>query len=343
MDLSQNLLIIGAGAHVPYGLPTGENLSYLIKDYYGCRLLNSVAEPMNGDIRLDQINSFRFEFEAIIKQMCKFGPDRDKYFEKQNLDRMVVYVDEFLNSFSVSSAYTIDSFLSKISLETDMKKRLAFILIGKALITNLILIKKKLNPEGSTKDDWIEHLLMFCIKKETDVYNLPKVITFNYDMTFERVIYNHLCHNYRLKQDSSISYVRDLSIRHVYGNIGAFDKVGEVEDLSIYKNAVKDLKIIGEDRHIGEDQLISEQCDEIKLRMKSATNIYFLGYGFDSANNKLLVRGLDQNWAQGKKIYSTSIGISEKDKARIERELMCPVTHADCTSLELLRDKYPLG
>ncbi|CAE80472.1 SIR2 family protein [Bdellovibrio bacteriovorus] len=342
--LSQNLLIIGAGAHKPYRFPTSNDINKKLKDLLTAGKIIFVNETSSSH----KSQAF-LEKQRLCRKIMDMNllPGAEKYGSNSKDIFIGQQLDEFIKSFAASSATSIDSYLSRIHLSKNDYKRTVYPTLGKFLLSYLISNIENQEPIGCQDADWIQFLIKEYIEPSPDEFfkSPPKIVTFNYDRLLERYIYEHLIEFHHMPEEEAKTLVDSLDILHVYGDLGAYTEWSPQSD-SFYTEACSRIKVIGEDR---DENSITDVRKKIKNIIEEATKIYFLGYGFDPINNDLIFKSLKEDWRKGKYIFSTNIGIGQRDRTRIYNQIgFLPAflkkksIHGDVMCLDLLKNLVPL-
>ncbi len=275
------VLVLGAGASVPYGYPTGAELIEKVK---------SLGSDYN-----------RFDIAQALKE---------------------------------TPPLSIDNFLSiNPSLASDGKFLIARVLLGMNTTGNSI-------PRN--ENDWysiLHHALsapsVADVQGVVDNAKNLTIISFNYENSLEYHLFSRLLKTERFK-DSACEIMNNIKIIHVYGSLFSIP-----EDFQEYKNnqvlrahflesgffpisdknhflpyederyldrfantVSSNIKTIHDDRSRNQDAVD---------KLKAASKIYILGYGFDHTNNERI--GLDSalasvtgtgNYGAAKTIYYTN-------------------------------------
>ena len=349
---NDTVLVLGAGASMDYGFPSGEQLIENIINYLEGKIQ---AEPVKKKI-----------FIALILY---------KYFQKSEIEKTLHdcyrIVEEFISTFKNASPASIDDFLDKNTREE-------FKIVGKICV--VIAISRLENPTADFMTEWRDtkpdhrysrelhgtrgHLELirgwynYLWKKiyEGDIKNnLSKLtfITFNYDRSLERFLYTRLTNLFNLKDDDAIKlFTESVVIHHVYGQLGFFKWQKDCIVINDYKildfglleeklspfnsfsvNVPKQFtdnlnplssKLTKEENDYldkilsiaGEIKTYTEAVKQphpkISKRILNATRIFFLGFGYHKQNLKWLN-------PDGKEIRAKLAGTTYKfGKAQIE-------------------------
>jgi len=198
-----DLFIIGAGASVPYGFPSGE------------KLLEEIKGVKNSEDKLKR---------WIYKRVLIYNSDRivkGKVFEK------------VLSDLNDSLMTSVDDFIRNRNYEDD-----EYNIAIKRIIAAFILyyennIKKTI--------DWTEHLLTAIDRRDNSLKHFFKsrFIIFNYDRVFEHKILHYLTFEKREPEDRAMEIIDRMNIIHLHGYLGSFNKLrfgAEQMDNSIPEN-----------------------------------------------------------------------------------------------------------
>ncbi|MBU0477948.1 hypothetical protein KKC91_05220, partial [bacterium] len=263
MDDKKTVFIIGAGAHVLYGLPSGYQLRQMI-----CN--ENLLSEKNLQILREVIISAP-EYNSPIHTRNEI----DKSLNKQ--------ITQFVNNFRYSMMPYIDTFLAVHKDEMSQK-------IGKAIIafifSNLedrknFYVGKKINnpylPRENNKvgeqvdDDWY-HIFFRKLSAIKKGGKPPVIITFNYDRYMDYALFNY----YRYTTPSMVEeevmqhydqhelnklvhhkMQNESKLYHVYGKVGKLEweeekgtsvGFGGARSGDMYKNICENLYIVQDER-----------------------------------------------------------------------------------------------
>ena len=241
---NDTVLVLGAGASMDYGFPSGE------------QLIEDIINYLEGTIQAQPVE--KKIFVALILY---------KHFQKNKTEKTLhdcfIVVDEFISTFKNASPASIDDFLDKNTREE-------FKIIGKICV--VIAISRCEDSETDFMTAWKDtdtshryfkelqdsanrsnytlprgHLEMtrgwynYLWKKiyEGNIEdNLSKLtfITFNYDRSLECFLYKRLINLLNLKDDYVIKLFNEfVVIHHVYGQLGFFKWQKDCKVINDYK------------------------------------------------------------------------------------------------------------
>jgi hypothetical protein len=275
MITKKTVFILGAGASVAYGYPTGFELREEIRKF----LANF---PENERCPKDQIGHLNF-----FKELG-YEPKDLKKFE-QSLLR--------------SGTYSIDKFLEQRDDCVELGKILiAYILKRKELPSMLFTNLKERN--------WYAELFN-RLDSNIDNINTHQLsfITFNYDRSLEFFLYSILKERTTKEEDYIVKAFKFIPIIHVYGTFGNFpwsagkkiDYSAEVTPENVIAMA-NGINIMSEERR-------TEELEKAHELIKCADSIYIIGFGYDNVN---LDRLCINKYGYGKNIVGMSFGLSER-------------------------------
>ena len=280
---SKTLFIIGAGASKAYGFPLGKELYESIH---------------NGDY-------IKLYTEFLQNTDCAKG-EKIGYLNTAN---------QLVNIVKSSKYSSIDSLITHIPIfKQQAKEAIA-----------LLLLKKEMESRSAffqiaDENDWIKYLVHTCkdnILKSCVIESDISFITFNYERSLEYFLSKALSKYTSYKTSHFIN--NNVSIRHVYGNIGRLEwqiatPVGELKYGWDYRNCLLSeiqnaIKLMGPERFVDNN----EKDNYYQKEIIRAEKIYFLGFSYDKINLKKLGfdEALEDSKIKEKKIYGTAIGMDE--------------------------------
>lgn len=295
--MEKELLILGAGSSASYGYPTGEELLHLIFHFF-------------------TDSNFRETFDRLKAKNPKALSILASYHRSlaneypQYLHGLKNIAQKLLDSASPS----IDTFLAKRTDNSEIN-------LGKFLITLVIISFEQSDDSKRIKDDdWISHFFNRRVSRRLSNFksSLPAIISFNYDRLFERKLRMHLEKEHNTTKDTVESIVNALQIKHVYGSLpNSFTNtvVSAPHWIPTLESTSQEIRVISEERN-NEDHLAS-----IHHLIDMATRIYFLGYGFDPYNNKILFND-EKKFSEvlkTKKCFSTGYGLPNSLPLRLNK------------------------
>jgi hypothetical protein len=311
MIKENTVFILGAGASKPFGYPTGPELKdKIIKDFqfYFDRLIELEKSIPN-------------DWRAIYSSLApKFIED----LKKSNPDS------------------SIDLFLSRNEQYAEIGKiAIAFILMHSEVtgtFHNLFRAQTDHSYFNDPNQDWCSYLFSkmseslsgpngFTRLKDNNV----KFITFNYDRSFEHLLYDRLAHDFTTIQaieDPALKLI-PFPIIHVYGVLSklpwqengkfSYGRIPNPQDRTGKTvNAVRQtlynfhmIRSMANEIRIIQERNNNISIKEAKELISSAERIFFLGFGY--AKENLEVLGLPANLNSKQEIYGTAVGMTDKE------------------------------
>jgi hypothetical protein len=299
------VLILGAGASIPYGFPSGLQLQAMI-----CEAIQT-----QEDIREDLAKSI--------------GPEAS--------------VQDFYNNLLLSSEMSIDAFLEHNRKYLDIGRRaIANVLLRKESHNKLFYdwIEKRLN-ERNTDKHWYQLLFSKLNATFEDFENNNlKIITFNYDRSLEYFLWNSMSAKYSEEDKGEVlKKLHTIPILHIYGKLGTFqayvlhrepvlyDSEGDLIPYDLLRDpSFKNERQRGNYIYLASQNIFTiHQAEEMKgviakARdfMNKAQRIYFLGFGYDKTNMELLFLENQKNLLIdkdfGQKCFGTVMDLSPHHK-----------------------------
>lgn len=269
------VFVLGAGASKPFGYPTGLELKQ--------KIIDALADRSSPASKLLEGPSL-FSYEDISK---------------------------FQKALFQSSANSIDEFLENWPSYQDM---------GKRVITQVLFDCEDENSIFATPD-WYDHLFR-ALKSgssfEGFAENKLSVITFNYDRSLEYYLYTSLKNFFNKTGEEAAKIMNALPIIHVYGQIGYLpwqNKTSERtygnKDQRYLVESSSLIKILHEEGDIEKAESLKKARD----LLEAAEKVYFLGFGYHTANlDRLRIKILDNS---SKQIYGTALGLTDRERNRI--------------------------
>lgn len=285
--MKDTVFIIGAGASMPYGLPSGGELIKRI-----ILFTNPIFTKENVIRNTDaSFKSSEFSFGFIQK---KFELLRSVGIPAEN-------IISFGEALRLSGQPSIDNF---IHLRPEYEQ------IGKLSI--VIGISMSENPNsifGCDDDNWYEYLWhSICSSKEEFKKNKFSIITFNYDRSFEFYLSTVLENSFNLSDEEVESYMNYFPIIHVYGSLGSvFDTQ---DDFTFYQNGKmtpKDLLNSSSRITTIHEYTGTETAHKVNSTLDQAKNVYFIGFGYHKENMSLL------NLSDSKNVVGSAYGLVKRE------------------------------
>lgn len=288
MKFEDVIFILGAGASVPYGYPTANQLRQKIVRG-NVDVISYTYRNLENQNKIDY-NWWENRWKPLIDQFDKSNTESIDLFLTRNRNKIdtdlgVLLILYFLSWYE--SRYKIIRF--------DKDWYFAFF--------------NELTREVTQKEQ-----LYLLVKSPI------QIITFNYDRSLEYFLYTSLVNSFTLDSDEARTIYNMLfSVYHVYGKIADLDwqdaKGISYGDNDLFKNGdllSKNVNLIYDDRnHIP---------DNIKTLIYNANQIFVLGFGFAKANiDKLDLKNLLQ---EKHKLFATGLNLFDSQIIQIKQSLM---------------------
>ena len=285
MFTQRTVLVLGAGASIPFGFPSGPGLT------------RGIVASLNASYAK---GSERPRFRELLA-------DLGSLFSPPEIDRFCVHL-------ASSDRRSIDSFL---------EDRSEFLDIGKAAIAAALLPLEHQGAVISNEDRWYGYLLDRLPRRPEDLNGRLSVITFNYDRTLEQYLFTTLMHRFGLEDEAAARAVAQVPIVHFYGSLGVLPfqakshnanviPFGVQRDARSIKWSANQIRIMSE-RH--EENPAIEQAHDL---LRKAERVIFLGFGYDQTN---LERLLAYKPSPNTGFMGTAIGMTVREVELIERRL----------------------
>lgn len=293
------LFILGAGASVPYGYPTGLDLRAEIVKYYAKHLQDALEDESD----YTNVDRVRYQRDA----------------------------EEFMGVFRDSSIYSIDKFLS-LNPSLAQKGKLSITL-------NMLEHEKKsqfrelIEKEEYRWQDW--YMLLFnrmisTFKNSDDFENFKNnkiaFITFNYDRSLEFFLYDSFTNAFtdqrnkideHHKDEGNLSGLFPFPIVHVYGQVGTS---GWAANGRTYRLPYNFFDILGLSEGI---RVIGERTNGIEDRIddlfRKYERIFFLGFSYADENLEAL--GIPDNLTKEHLIFGTTLGLEDREIRKISKKI----------------------
>jgi len=306
----KTVFIVGAGASVPYGLPTGMELRDLIKqdlplDFHVVDGGTPEERKYNQSIIQKNFDDFQIAFEKAYSTIDQFISERRK--------------------FEQISTRLIAAYLLPLELEALQKKVLAD------------------NWLGWICQKWHNNKNLFLRNVEFITFNYDRIIEYGLyshvcnsmeGMTFE-VLHQRLPITVRHVHGK---FALPIDARFITGRAHAYlSKYSSVD----CKKAAEGLCLLRRNN----DNYDDNQKPLLPEMVEGADCIVFLGFGFDEANLRLLgFNGINnhtpKNSNSSRLIYASAYGMTQIEKQAARKQIGQDVTFGDSTQdcLAVLRE-----
>lgn len=280
--MSFKLLIIGAGASVECDFPLGNSLPGILS-----QPLQSICPSLKANAdELAALEEDRYAFTQACQDMTLGSIDA--FLERRR---------EFRDVGRLSLAAAL------------IEKQIAVIRHRKTNSTWHSVLYRKLVG----KDKPWRHI--------SDLRNQRHVaiITFNYDLNIEIAIARHLNTDTSLGAAGSWEHATECPIVHVHGLLNLDHVVGPMLQrpadapsitLGLVREVAQTLAFTGDP----ETSVDSEMLETARRWVRHASEILFLGFGFDTNNlNRIGIGPKHSHWVQGQReLYATYMNMSDE-------------------------------
>lgn len=223
---TKTVFVLGAGASIPYGFPSGSQL-------------------------VEQI------IESISPSFYRGG---EEYYTKKPLADLLVKefsskeLINFRETLNASQTYSIDAFLNY---------RREFIDIGKmAIVWHLLEAEYKALKGKKMKGDWYQFFWNQINSHKEDLYSFS-FYTFNYDRSLEYFLRTSAANLYGYKGVDLNNYLAKIPINHLHGTLGnmKFGHKSSIVTAGELSTAADNIKIIFE---VDEMTMFEQFQDEVR-------------------------------------------------------------------------------
>jgi hypothetical protein len=268
------VLVVGAGASVSYGYPSGADLRSILCDKKRYTALINAGEFISSEVDVFY-NTFR---DSGVASIDAFLANRGEHIVHPHVDNP--------NTFATIGK----SAIKQVILESESEQKLF---------------------DSSNQDPWLEYLWnRLCdIPVQDFGCNKLSIVTFNYDRLLEFALVTFAKNTYGLGDTEAEDLIaKHIKIIHVYGQAANgpvrsdnAKKYGAVtQDYQVTRRVSSSIRVIPEAR--SDDSIF----DEASKFIASAQILCFLGFGFDQINvNRLRIRGV----LSAEKRYATTYGM----------------------------------
>jgi hypothetical protein len=307
------VLILGAGASMPYGFPSANQLKELVYQEF--------STP---------------RFDQILKNI--FKQDEIKHEEVNKLR------NGFRESLGRSAFYSVDAFLEhRQEFEKIGRFAMAYCLLR--FEKTRLLFEHWLHPMENpdfkreffnfqSDGHWYQYLFNQMVASGNPFENNKiSIVTFNYDRSLEWYFYNSLKAMLSPTQytrseieQKCIDSLSKIKFIHVYGSLGTlfgndstdlhvpYDASGAKNFEELICRAADSIILMRDDRD--ESNFFQEAHDLLRV---PETQIFFLGFGFDETNMKRLFPEYTFLKTISGQCFGTTFGIDHNRKQRIRQ------------------------
>ena len=272
------------------------------------------------------------------------------YFSDQNTP----LVRKFFQSFRMSTATSIDSFVAKNPQYTEIA-RTAIAMVLMEMEDHEVFFNHTIN------DHWYRYLVNKLCPDSWDAFDPSRlrIITFNYDVSLEFFLATAVSHMYGKGETDVIAKLAKLEILHVYGKLdrplGTYGQIRTDIDARDEKAEITmhDVRRASAGIHLmGEGREDARHLEAIQTIIHSSDQIGILGFGFDAVNvDRIFGGNAFVTPENGKKMFATTKGMTEAESKsamlRINKRDLSIYQNAslmqkDCDCTTLLRESLIL-
>lgn len=245
------------------------------------------------------------------------------------------------------------------SIDSFLESRSEFINLGKILIAIELMRKEDEDLLYPAKDDWVVELFDFMSTPTLDEFRQNKlsVVTYNYDRSFDLMLYNYLKEKYPASEEQVLEILEEIQIIHLHGKLGdlphvrnggsqrEYSSVIEREEINVASSGIR---VIHEDMDVETDPEYQRAHEAIR----QAESVVFMGFGYHQINVDRL--RLPDNCMRlvGTplvKLAGTAYGLTPDEMDRVKRQFRQPAVSGmfgldlqPCTCTDFLRNNYNL-
>lgn len=297
----RTVLILGAGASIPFGYPSGKRLLETIVEQSGY-----ASSDLQGCLR---------DMGYTSPQIVEFGQTL-RYSGRASVDAFLEYRPDFMPIGKAAMADVL------IRCETERR----------------LWEDPKEDPE---EGNWYGHLFNLMTGNFEDFgENKLTVITYNYDRSLEHFLFVSLSKSYRKKDDQVAAQMAQVPIMHVHGILGALPwQEGRVKraygpDASP-EEKMESAKMI---RIVHEEADEKHAFADAWKALQDAQRIYFLGFGYNEANlQRLQLNLLGQEFRVDGSCYK----LTDKERMSVEGLIMRQLRHELRARMRIRLDPEP--
>lgn len=281
--MSDTIFILGAGASVPYGFPSGEKLVRLIID----QLSNLIHE---GNRKSNFLAKLMIEEKGIDPTLCT----------------------DFQGALLKSGTYSIDAFL---------ERRKEFRELGKVIIATILLESEQtclqnnsLFSPAKPEEHWYRYF--FNEIKDQPHFKF-RIYTFNYERSLEYFLIESYRNFFSYTDEVILERLKAMNITHLHGSLGTIESIQQFKSFNFGKLShirnYSNLETISERIEILYE-VVGSKFEGLRQDIQNASNIVFLGFGFDKTNmNNIGLKDMKFYKDSGHEFYASTFGLSKNE------------------------------
>lgn len=307
MILSDTVFVLGAGASMPYGFPSGAELGQLVS--------NSIEQDPNGQL-------------PMVLRSNRINGDLLQAFPK---------------AFRGSTRESLDQFL-------DTPRGHDFLGLAKmAMVLVLAEREKEKRLIDAKNGDWMGYLFNRILGSDPDAFrkNRLKVITFNFDRSFERRMFLAVQGNYSLTGEQSAELCfESMPVLHIHGDLGqpswAPSRAGVIEARRGYEPFSEqvldaDLQMFADRIKVIHEEIAGDTVAQAREWVREAHRVCFIGFGYHNTSLKRLGVSELFSLARRPEFIGTCVGLEGGELAPVMRTFQGQLNRYACEALPFLR------
>lgn len=288
MITKPTVLVLGAGASVPYGLPTGSRLAF--DAYRNIKAKGSLLSQQLGELG--------------------FAADDAQFHMRDFEESDSVSLDEFANT--------------RPDLREFIKAVIVCSLCQQEAPGYLFPDFRAATENRShwQEIDWCRYLFRAMKTERTEDFkkNQLRVITFNFDRSFEHRLGLMVRVAYQLTDAQIVDACAAFPLVHIHGSLGRhpwWPSSSASKVLRTYSRdtTIDDRRALMKDINIVQDEIPESIAEEARQHLRWAQHIWFLGFGFHPLN----LRRLRLNEPLTGTLRGTALGLTDAELIPIRR------------------------
>lgn len=334
MIVNPTVFVLGAGASEPYGFPVGSKLAQRVCDLMPRGIGAREDERDLNELREWELTPNGYDFSKKLAAQLPVD------FRESGCDTLDEFVQppgnrKFLPLVKAGIAKILTSCENDNTLfpQAPSQPQPLF------RIQNNQVLHQQIYEDG----DWMRYLFktMRADSPEKFQQNQVKVVTFNFDRSFERKLYLMLQASYGLAQQNTVKLARAIPILHMHGRLGVEHWLDPTGRLYGPSSTIREFQTIYNDIRIVHEEIPVERTEECRDWMDSAHTIVLLGFGCHPSNVRRLT--LDQQRREKKNVFGTAYGLTSPEARRAQNLFapnFRPTLEVGKKCLQLLREEY---
>ena len=264
-----------------------------------CLILGAGASKPSGYPLGWQLKERIIQYCLSKPPYCAPRGKRDETWDK---------LEQFAQRFDDDESPTIDAFLNKLPKEDEL---------GRHGRMALVAVLSTYEHAYDEREQWYDKVFAF-LESTTDFTPL-RVVTFNYDRSFEFFLTRSIEKHHQLSMQAARERFQEVvEIDHVYGYIANLPHFSRSRGLTVeyaqltghdlWKAGLEGIQLIGDAMPVGEHISRSKQW------IAESDYVIVLGFGFDHINLNLI--GLD-SLSAGTFLFCSSFKLNAETRSRV--------------------------